>query len=106
MEKGIRYEVFEDAKILEMLKEKKEIVKAGRELSEKTEKELEKKNQKLQKIKDKVKPMIDAAIESMSLTEFEVPTEATIEDGKIKIQLVDQVESYISLLRKKKEDGK
>jgi len=105
MDKGIRYEKFKDEEVQVLLKEKDEIVKAGRALSKETETELEKKNQQIQKIKDKVKPMVNPYVDKMELGEFEVPTEVTVKDGEVLVQIVDQVESYKELLRKQKEDG-
>jgi len=105
MQIGIRYEKFKDEEVKKLLEEKDVIVTAGRKLSKESETELEKKNQQIQKIKDKVKPMVDTYLKKMELDEFEVPTEVTIKDGEIQVQIVDQVISYEELLRKQKIDG-
>lgn len=105
MEKGIRYEKFKDKKVQDLLAKKDEIVTEGRKLSKEVETTLEKYNQQILKLKDKVKPLVDPYIEKMNLGEFEVPTEVTIEGDEIKVQIVDEIESYKELKRKQKEDG-
>ena len=102
--KGIRYEKFKDEKVQEVLEKRDKLVKEGKTYAEEAEKKLGKLQQEITKLKDKARKLVDPYVSKMDIGEFEIPTEVKPVDGEIQVQIVDQIESYKDLLRKKKED--
>ena len=102
----LRHYKFEDEKIFKLLEKKKKLLDGGKKSIEELTRlntEVEKVNNKIQKIKDQLNPLVKEREEEMDIGEFEVVATVEIEDNKINVTIVDEIEGYKQLLRERNE---
>jgi recombinational DNA repair ATPase RecF len=105
----MRKQTFQNDTLKDLLKDKNEYVKKGRELSneiEELEEERNKAGMKVQKLKDKVMPIMEDEIEpELNLGEFEDIESVEInDDGEVVINIVDQVERFKQRYKQQQKD--
>lgn len=73
----------------------------------KTVKERRKLELKMERLKEKTKPLIEREMKNISTNQWEVMNRILFNNGKIKFEIVDYIESYKrTFLEKKKNNGK
>lgn len=90
----------------DLMQRKLDLVEKNRELYsdyEKIEKEMNKNNTEIQKVKDKAVPIIEEELKKHDLGEFEIFTQSLVEDGVLKVGVIDLVEEMKSKVKKMKE---
>lgn len=99
----------ENDKLLKILSERGVIYKEIGEVNEqivKLDEERTKLGYKMERLKEKTSPIITELTPSFELGEFEVISSVRIgEDGQPEVEIADQVEEYINLLKEQKHNS-
>ncbi len=91
-------------KKLDLIEDNKKLIKEYEEI----EKKINKNNTEIQKVKDKAIPMIEEELKKHQLGEYEIFTQTEIEDGKLKVAVIDlvkEMENKVKEMKKKNEDS-
>lgn len=91
-------------KKLDLIEDNKKLIKEYEEI----EKKINKNNTEIQKVKDKAIPMIEEELKKHQLGEYEIFTQTEIEDGKLKVAVIDlvkEMENKVREMKKKNEDS-
>lgn len=97
-----------NTKLVKILEERGRVLEEGKQLQKDVE-SLQKKQQKvgykMNRLKDKTEPLMKAEQENITLKEFDYIARVFVEKGVSYIEVKNQVDDYIDLLREKANES-